>query len=130
MKLRSEKYHIGRIIINLITFQVACLRSLTKEDIISFFTTSIASPKSRKKLSCHVLSVCEGGAGHPAGTAAEHGADMSTVAENNETSCSDGESIIQITDVTKFKSSLPLFPLVQPFVDREVLKRPGSNSEE
>ena len=94
---------------------MSCLRSLTKEEVISFYTEQIACPKIRKKLSYQVLSVSEGGAGH---------SDTPTVdaTENDATAR-------LITDMTKFKSSLPLFQIFQPFVNPENLKRLGPKTK-
>ena len=94
---------------------MSCLRSLSKEEVISFYTEHIASPETRKKLSYQVLSVCEGGAGHSETPAVDP-------TENDATAHI-------ITDMTKFKSSLPLFQLVQPFVNPENLKRLGPKTK-
>ena len=57
-------------------------------------------------MSCHVVSTCEGGAGLAA-------------------DLEDGEKAEarMVTDITTFKSSLPLFPIAQPFVELESLVR-------
>ena len=87
--------------------QVECLRQLTKDDMSSFYKQFITESDGRKKLSCHVVSMCEGGAG--------------TCDKDEHVS---GDNQGSISDITEFKSSLPLFPLVQPFVKLETLKRP------
>ena len=86
--------------------QVTALRKLTKEDVIAFFTSHISCSERRRKMSCHVVSTCEGGAGV-------------------EGELEDGEKpeARMVTDITTFKSSLPLFPLAQPFVELESLVR-------
>ena len=114
--------------------QVDCLRSLSKSDITSFYKEHIACTDSRKKLSCHVLSTCEGGAGHPDTPAMVNGVDMSP-SEEHDASLVNGETENEypsslppprlVTDITSFKSSLPLFPLAQPFVQPHLLKRPS-----
>ena len=105
----------------MLKFKVACLKSLSKDDIISFYTHYIASTKSRKKLSCHVVSTCE--------TDAEEN-DSSTAVEElsvEESSLLKSPDTHLITNVTSFKATLPLFPLLQPFVHPEVFKRPNSS---
>ena len=85
---------------------MACLRKLTKEDVIKFYKGHISSSEGRRKISCHVVSTCDGGAG--------------------AVDCSHSSPAArQVTDITTFKSSLPLFPLAQPFVELETLKRPS-----
>ena len=116
------------------------MRSLTKEDITSFYSQHIASTESRKKLSCHVLSMCEGGAGHPDTPPTVNGAvDTPPAGESATSSLVNGlpEEEVSlppspaprlVTDITAFKSSLPLFPLAQPFVQPDLLKRPPQPS--
>ena len=89
-------------------FQVGCLRDLSKEDIIAFYKQFIEDSENRRKLSCHVVSTCEGGAGTCEAEAAS----------------GDSGSCRVISDITGFKSSLPLYPLARPFVDPSSLKRP------
>jgi len=116
-----------------IIFQVDSLRSLTKDDIISFYKDHIANTDSRKKLSCHVLSTCEGGAGHPDTPAMVNGNGNDTSSEEHDASLVNGETGEEtslappriVTDITSFKSSLPLFPLAQPYVQPDLLKRPS-----
>ena len=84
----------------MLKFKVACLKSLSKDDIISFYTHHIASTKSRKKLSCHVVSTCE--------TDAEEN-DSSTAVEElsvEESSLLKSPDTHLITDVTSFKLSI------------------------
>ena len=87
---------------------MACLRKLTKEDVIKFYKGHISSSEGRRKISCHVVSTCDGGAG------------------GESSDCPNSSPAArQVTDITTFKSSLPLFPLAQPFVELETLKRPS-----
>ena len=88
---------------------MACLRKLTKEDVIKFYKGHISSSEGRRKISCHVVSTCDGGAG---------GLETSDCPQSSS-------AARQVTDITTFKSSLPLFPLAQPFVELETLKRPS-----
>ena len=82
------------------------MRELSKQDIIKFFQSHIADTEERRKLSCHVVSTCEGGADT---------CDKEHVSE---------EFCRSVSDITGFKSSLPLFPLVKPYVQISSLKRP------
>ena len=93
------------------------MKSLSKDDIISFYTHHISSTKSCKKLSCHVLSTCEKDAEEN---------DSSTTAEEPSVEESSPDTHL-ITNVTSFKATHPLFPLLQPFVNPEVFKWPKSS---
>jgi len=130
-EILSQHYNFSRDEV-----EVECLRTLTKEDIVSFYNQHISTTENRKKLSCHVLSKCEGGAGHPETPAMVNGfvdaaaatavdADGSADSSLPETAALPPSKAPRIvTDITAFKSSLPLFPLAQPFVQPELLKRP------
>jgi len=84
--------------------QVECLRSLTKEEVLSFYADYLCpGSASRKKLACHVISGTAGGAGEV------------------EEPVPPTAQLVQ--DITTFKCSLPLYPLAQPFVALEKLKR-------
>ena len=87
--------------------QVACLRELSKQDIIQFYKSFIAAGDTRRKLSCHVVSTCEGGA-----------ATCDTGAATEPRDCR------HVSDITGFKSSLPLYPLMTPHVELKELQRP------
>ena len=87
-------------------YQVACLRELSKEDVIQFYKQFISDSEGRRKLSCHVLSTCEGGAAT---------CDTEVAAEAGDWR--------HVTDITAFKSSLPLYPLAKPFVEVASLRR-------
>ena len=80
-------------------------------DIIKFFSSHISASESRRKMSCHVVSTCSGGAG---------------VEPSEDHQHTPGTRLV--TDITAFKASLPLFPLAQPFVELESLKRPSEQS--
>merc|ERR1712228_604451 len=71
-EILSQHYNFDRDEI-----EVALLRSLSKEDIIKFYNEHISNFETRKKLSCHVVSVCEGGAGHSDTPAMVNGVDDS-----------------------------------------------------
>lgn len=92
--------------------EVAVLRGLAKEDVLEFYRSQVADTEGRRKLSCHVLSTCEGGAGHP---------DTKDEAEVKEVVRAVEPRVI--SDITAFKASLPLFPLAQPCVHPDALCR-------
>jgi len=125
-EILSQHYNFNRDEI-----EVGCLRKLTKDDILSFYKDHIANSESRKKLSCHVLSTCEGGAGHEDATASVNGIDKNATEEDADSKLSNGDNVLntvrRVSDITSFKSSLPLFPLAQPFVEPEKLKRPSQS---
>merc|ERR1711976_912566 len=56
-EILSQHYNFNRDEI-----EVGCLRELSKEDVIQFYKQFISDSDARRKLSCHVLSTCEGGA--------------------------------------------------------------------
>ena len=87
-------------------YQVACLRELSKEDVIQFYKQFISDSDVRRKLSCHVLSTCEGGA-----------------ATCDTEVASEAGNWRNVSDITAFKSSLPLYPLAKPFVEPSSLRR-------
>merc|ERR1712059_107863 len=99
------------------TVEVNELRSLTKSDILQFYRTLVASSPNRKKPSCHVVSISEGGAGH-SNTSTE--LEMPEEAEATKTD----DPVRKVTDITAFKSSFPLYPLAQPFIPSTMLCRP------
>ena len=83
------------------------MRNLSREDVFTFYKSHICLGENRRKMSCHVVSTCEGGAG--------------TLTETEDTETQEERRIV--TDITNFKSSSPLFPLAQPFVELESLVR-------
>ncbi|KAG8271131.1 hypothetical protein J6590_069507 [Homalodisca vitripennis] len=95
-EITSQQYNFDRAHI-----EVDYLRTLTKEDVINFYKDLIsAESPHRHKLSVHVVSTAEGGAGN-----------------NNSTLDYEQPKAVKIEDVTRFKSSQSLFPLVQPFIN-------------
>jgi hypothetical protein len=93
--LQNEKRKIS-------VLQVECLRSLTKDEVLSFYADYLCpGSTNRKKLACHVISGLAGGAEEPVPPATAQ----------------------LVEDITSFKCSLPLYPLAQPFVALEQLRR-------
>ena len=109
-EILSQHYNFDRDAV-----EVETLRGLTKEDVLTFYRTHIADTSSRRKLSCQVVSTCEGGAGHP-DTKPEETPEV-------EIESKESKKPRIVTDITAFKSSLPLFPLAQPFVHPDKLFR-------
>ncbi|XP_050296511.1 insulin-degrading enzyme [Anthonomus grandis grandis] len=102
-EITSQQYHFNRA-----ESEVAFLRTLTKTDILDFYEDMLKNNANRrKKLSVHVVSTAEGGAGDPANNNADG---------NNETPTPDlGANVIN--DITVFKSSHEMYPLVQPYIN-------------
>lgn len=95
-EITTQQYHFDRA-----NIEVAYLRSLTKNDIIEFYKEVLSqNAEKRKKLSVQVVSLAEGGAGINA-------------TENSHGTCKGS----LINDVTVFKSSHEMYPLVQPYIN-------------
>ncbi len=89
------------------------IRQITKDDLLTFFRTHFkADAKDRKKLSCHVVSMADGGAG------------VSSAEGKSENNASE-----VIEDPVRFRSNLLLHPHVPPYVNIETLFKNGSQSE-
>merc|ERR1712037_195184 len=100
-EILSQHYNFNRDEI-----EVGFLRELAKEDVIQFYKQFISDSDVRKKLSCHVLSTCEGGA-----------------ATCDTEVASEAGNWRNVSDITAFKSSLPLYPLAKPFAEPSSLRR-------
>merc|ERR1719320_1344732 len=79
--------------------EVECLRTLTQEDILSFYMQHIASHSTRRKLSLRMVSLC--------------GVDTDNPSTGSEINTIEDEAADIIKDVTTFKSTLPLYPLLK-----------------
>uniref|UniRef100_A0A1Y1LI14 Insulin-degrading enzyme n=1 Tax=Photinus pyralis TaxID=7054 RepID=A0A1Y1LI14_PHOPY len=94
-EITAQQYHFARAEV-----EVAYLRTVTKEDLINFYETLLKNgAQERKKLAVHVLSKAEGGAGT-----------LKEIDVKEPT-----QTVIQ--DVTIFKSSHGMYPLVQPYIN-------------
>lgn len=106
-EITTQQYNFDRA-----NIEVAHLRTLEKHDIIEFYDALVsAQSKQRRKLSIHVLSMAEGGAG----TLSKHdeaGADGVTGLPSPP---GYAEPIL-IESITEFKSSQAMYPLLQPFI--------------
>ncbi|XP_018331415.1 insulin-degrading enzyme [Agrilus planipennis] len=97
-EITSQQYHFDRA-----NVEVAHLRKLTKDDIINYYQYLLdKAAKQRKKISVHVVSMADGGAG-----------------TSNSPKKEEKGSVEVIEDVTVFKSSHGMFPLVQPYICME-----------
>ncbi|CAG9815290.1 unnamed protein product [Phaedon cochleariae] len=97
LEITAQQYHFDRV-----NVEVAYLKTLTKNDIIAFYNEVLkTNAAKRKKLAVLVVSLAEGGAGR-----------------TNSTECpaQDGPADV-INDVTVFKSSHEMYPLVQPYIN-------------
>ncbi|KAJ8935785.1 hypothetical protein NQ314_012635 [Rhamnusium bicolor] len=98
-EITAQQYHFDRA-----NVEVAYLRTLSKCDIIEFYKQLLKNnADSRKKLSVHVVSMADGGAGR--------------VAEKEFTAETNGPLPSIINDITVFKSSHEMYPLVQPYIN-------------
>ena len=111
-EILSQHYHFDRD-----SVEVAMLRSLTREDVVQFYRAHVADSPARKKLSCHVVSTLEGGAGHP---------DTTSPSEDSDATAPEAVTSEPrlISDITEFKCSLPLLALARPYVHPDTLVRP------
>lgn len=97
-EISTQQYHFDRA-----NAEVAHLRTLTKQDLIDFYSKMIEfNSVERHKLGVHVVSTAEGGAG---------------TAQNDDRAAEHQSGNQQILDVTAFKSSHGMHPLVQPYIN-------------
>uniref|UniRef100_A0AAR5Q891 Insulin-degrading enzyme n=1 Tax=Dendroctonus ponderosae TaxID=77166 RepID=A0AAR5Q891_DENPD len=98
VEITSQQYHFNRA-----EDEVAYLRTLTKSDVLDFYQDQLMDEaKRRKKLAVRVISTAEGGAGVQNGD----GKNSTTPAVQPQL----------IDDITAFKSSHEMYPLVQPYI--------------
>lgn len=142
-EISSQQYNFDRA-----NVEVSYMRTIAKEIVIKFFKVYATrgscllpiresslmshnfqevvhhSSPTRHKLSVHVVSMAEGGAGRA-------DPNIATVAEE-EGSTPSAEEVAppyepcQIKDVMSFKSSQALYPLLKPFID---IPRKGTRSK-
>lgn len=95
-EITSQQYHFKRAEV-----EVSHLRTLDKESVLEYYRNyiKIGAP-NRKKLSINVISMAEDGAGKT---------------EENKFERSLMPTVIK--DITSFKSSHEMFPLVQPYIN-------------
>ena len=94
--------------------EVEALSELTCEEVLDFYDNYIAlNAKDRRKFSTHVVSTCPND-GDDEDQKAKDQEEMEAI----ESHCGQ-----HLSDVNSFKSSLPLYPLVQPFVQLKDLRR-------
>ncbi|XP_030755591.1 insulin-degrading enzyme [Sitophilus oryzae] len=103
-EITSQQYHFTRA-----ETEVAYLRTLNKEDVVAFYEDLLRDgAKQRKKLSVHIVSIADGGAG----TNNTEEPEENNVEEKN----SAGKPSL-ISDITVFKSAHEMYPLVQPYIN-------------
>ncbi|CAG9861187.1 unnamed protein product [Phyllotreta striolata] len=103
LEITAQQYHFDRA-----NVEVAYLRTLSKNDILDFFKNTLTeNAEYRKKLTVHVVSMADGGAG-------KDNASLTEIPNGNS-------KLIQ--DVTAFKSNHEMYPLVQPYIN---ITRKGS----
>ncbi|CAH2062107.1 unnamed protein product, partial [Iphiclides podalirius] len=101
--------------------EVEQLNTVTKEELIQFYMRHIgAGSPERQKLSVHVLSTAEGGAGAGGGAEEGDGHEEDTTPEGEGTQ----PRPVKITDLLEFKSRRRLYPLAEPFLS---IPRKGSH---
>lgn len=109
-EITSQQYNFDRT-----NIEVAHLRGLQKEDILAFFRELIHNKAPRRhKLAVHVVSVAEGGAGLET-NARDNALDTETTDEL--ASPPPYKEPKKIENITYFKSSHGMFPLVQPYIN-------------
>ncbi|CAK1554529.1 unnamed protein product [Leptosia nina] len=103
-EITSQMYNFDRARV-----EVEELNTVTKQELIEFYKKHInSSSKVLRKLSVHVVSVAEGGAGKQA----EESTD--TPEEPNEQTKGPEAKPVQITDLVEFKCRRRLYPHPQP----------------
>lgn len=111
-EITSQQYNFDRA-----NIEVAYLRTITKEDILGFYKDLLhVDAPHRHKLSVHVVSKAEGGAGTIA-----HDDSFDSLEANK-----DIKDPLKIENITKFKSTQSLFPLLQPYIN---LKMNGTKAK-
>ncbi|XP_066145097.1 insulin-degrading enzyme isoform X3 [Euwallacea fornicatus] len=98
-EITAQQYHFERA-----ESEVAFLRTLSKSDVIEFYNELLKNDaKQRKKLSVHVISSAEGGVG---------------LEKETDESDKDSTGLPNVlSDITAFKSSHEMYPLVQPYIN-------------
>ncbi|KAF7987713.1 hypothetical protein HCN44_003576 [Aphidius gifuensis] len=96
-EISTHQYNFDRA-----NIEVSYLMTISKEQIIKYFKEMIdCESPCRRKLTVHVVSMANGGAG---------------TMENNDETIEDTK-VVKITDVNAFKASQSLYPLMKPFND-------------
>jgi insulysin len=96
--------------------EVGCLKSLTKEDVLTFYKELIAhdAPK-RHKLSVHVVSTATPDSTNESEAAAAPVLEQAADGTDGNQLVNSLAQMSEITDVNNFKRELGLFPLPKPF---------------
>ncbi|XP_021926557.1 insulin-degrading enzyme isoform X2 [Zootermopsis nevadensis] len=108
-EITLQQYHFDRA-----NIEVAHLRTLQKKDILNFFKELIDhEAPCRHKLAVHVVPTADGVAGRGANVL--HAASDGEVVDGFAPP-PPGKEPTKIEDITDFKSSQGMFPLVQPYI--------------
>ncbi|XP_046424756.1 insulin-degrading enzyme-like [Neodiprion fabricii] len=101
----ERRYNFDRV-----NMEVSHMRTVTKEMVIKFYKdVLINSGSTRCKLSVHVVSMAEGGAGHTTINVPENESSPSSETRLN--------TVCRINDAAMFRSTQASYPLVKPFID-------------
>ncbi|XP_046746475.1 LOW QUALITY PROTEIN: insulin-degrading enzyme-like [Diprion similis] len=104
-EILGQRYNFDRA-----NIEVSYMRTITKEMVVKFYKDVLLySAPTRCKLSVHVVSMAEGGAGRTEVNVTENGSSPSSESHLN-TAC-------RINDAMAFSSTQALYPLVKPFID-------------
>lgn len=115
LEISLQQYHFDRA-----EKEVAILQNVTKSELIDFYRNHILSTgENRTTLSIHVVSTAEGGVGH-ANSIEEHDLTAPEYGGVRKANAS------TIDDLSMFKSSKELYPMVQPYLD---VKLKGAKSK-
>ncbi|KAL0270074.1 UNVERIFIED_CONTAM: hypothetical protein PYX00_007602 [Menopon gallinae] len=113
-EISLQQYHFNRA-----EEEVKYLRTITKKELLEFFDNYIKyEAPHRRKLSVHVLSQVEGGAG----TLPPPDLENLSSSSNGLVNPPPYSKPNLIEDITQFKSSHGLYPLVQPYVNLSTMK--------
>uniref|UniRef100_T1ISN5 Insulin-degrading enzyme n=1 Tax=Strigamia maritima TaxID=126957 RepID=T1ISN5_STRMM len=107
-EITSQQYNFDRD-----NIEVASLKTVTKDNVMSFYEKFISTESSaRHKLAVEIVSTAVGGAGESINNEQDMPpADGMVILPRNLTEA------ITIQNITEFKSSHPLFPLVRPYIN-------------
>lgn len=102
-EIASQEYHFNRSV-----SEVEILKGITKEEILQYYRENVLKAAlNRKKLSVHIVSKVKSA-----------NADKTTTEEESRGAL--------ITDLSAFKSSKELYPIVQPYMP---IRRKGGRSK-
>lgn len=113
-EITSQQYNFDRA-----NIEVAYLRTITQQQILQFFK-EVVFDETRRKLSVHVISMAEDGAG-----LMTENTDVNINEKDDYLKSATNKSIKKIDDIMSFKNSQHLYPLLKPFIN---ISRKGTQS--